>query len=108
MSNKSIVQSTEEIRFPDFDSIVMQCKVLMSKQFPKYKNSWTTTSFDFGNCVFDTNRDFWYNRLKTEVKEFLKADTASSAKYELIDVINVSSMIYEQAKQVRDPYWRYS
>lgn len=107
MTKLETSQSKEKIQFPDFDSIIMHCKTLMSLKFPQYGNSWVTTDYDMGFYHgFSSNR-FWENRLKGEVEEFLKAKTVAEAKKELADIINVCSMIYEKCIATQDPNWRY-
>ena len=100
-------QTQEKIVYPDFDKIIQSCKKLMQEKFPEYKNSWQELDYEFG-YAFQMDNKFWIKRLKGEVKEFLKAETAEEARKELLDIINVCAMIHDQCKQLRDSNWRYS
>ena len=97
----------EQIKFPDFNNIIMDCKVLMSLKFPQYKNSWVGKKFTYGTQALPDANEFWKERLMGEVEEFLKANTAEQARKELCDIINVCSMIHENCEQVYDKFWRY-
>jgi len=100
-------QEPEQIKFPDFDKIVMHCKTLMSLKFPEYKNSWVDMDYEFQMHTIKIDNEFWQKRLKGEVKEFLKADNVEDARKELADIINVCAMIYEKCTFTPDRYGRY-
>jgi len=97
----------EELKFPDFDKIIMHCKTIISLKFPKYGNSWIGKDYEFGTQALQMDNRFWQKRLQTEVDEFMKADSPENVEKELCDIINVCCMIYENTKWYRDPYWRY-
>jgi len=100
-------QEQEELEFPDFDKIIMHAKTIMSLKFPQYGNSWKYTDYDLGYWHEFSDFRFWQKRLKGEVKEFEGAKTVEQARKELVDIINVCCMIYDQCCYTGDPNWRY-
>ena len=101
------MNQTEQIKFPDFENIIMHCKTLMSLKFPNYKNSWTEMEYEFQQHELKINNEFWQKRLQGEVKEFLKATTVEEAQKELCDMINVCAMIHDVCIHTPDKFWRY-
>jgi len=97
----------EQLEFPDFDKIIMHCKTIMSLKFPEYKNSWKSIDYDFGFFSGMSDNRFWNKRLQDEVQEFLSSTRREDAMKELVDIINVCAMIYEQCTYTQDPNWRY-
>lgn len=76
------------VQFPQFKNIIENCKDKINEKFPKYGNSWINTRFD---------DDFWQKRLDGEIKEIFMANNPKEFKDEIIDAINVLSMMYENA-----------
>jgi len=101
------MSETEQIIFPDFEKIIMECKTYMTLNFPKYKNSWNDMNYEFQQHMYAPDNEFWQKRLKDEVKEFFKTDNVTDARKELCDIINVCSMIYNKCTFTPDRYWRY-
>ncbi len=81
------------IKFPDFNKIINHCKLVMNIKFKQYGNSWVDLRYD--PSTTSSENEFWIKRLDTEFKEFLNAKTVDESKKELVDMINVCSMIYE-------------
>lgn len=96
-----------KIKFPNFEKITMHCKTLMSLHYPKYGNSWNDCKYEFQQHELHSYNKFWQDRLRVEVKEFLKAETVEDARNELADIINICSMIYEKCTYTPDRHWRY-
>jgi len=107
LSKTDSINGSSLIEFPDFESIIMHCKTLMSLKFPEYGNSWKEKDYEFQQHIFQLDNKFWDDRLKQEVKEFLKAKNVADARKELADIINICSMIYEKCTFTSDRYWRY-
>lgn len=89
-------ETEEQIIFPDFEKITMDCKTYMALNFPEYKNSWDEKDYEFNQQIFQLDNEFWQKRLKGEVKEFLKTNNIEDARKELCDIINICSMIYNK------------
>ncbi len=70
-------------RYPDFKTIVMNCKKKIDEKFYQYGNSW----------VNFTDDEFWKKRLQGEINEIWKAKTPEQMKSEIVDAINVLTMI---------------
>lgn len=99
-------ETEEQIIFPDFEKITMECKIFMTLNFPKYKNSWDEKDYEFNKQTFQLDNEFWQKRLKGEVKEFLKTDNVEDARKELADIINICAMIYNKCTFTPDRYGR--
>lgn len=80
----------DEIHYPDFDLLIKDCKILMEKKFPRYKNSWENIHY-IDSSIKGIN--FWNERLDGEYNELLEAKSNSEKYKELIDMINVCSMM---------------
>lgn len=93
--------SEEQIKFPDFKRIVERCKEKMEKKFPDYKNSWTKMYY------FD-NPTWWNKRLMVEVQEFIDAKGQTDKYEELIDIMNICAMIYQEMGNFADPSYQYT
>lgn len=102
-----LADTQEQIKFPDFDKIIMHSKTLMSLNFPKYKNSWTDCDYEFQQHQLKLYNEFWNKRLLGEVDEFLQSTNVEDARKELADIISVCSMIYEKCIYTPDRHWRY-
>ncbi|MDE1868195.1 MAG: hypothetical protein KGI08_10870 [Thaumarchaeota archaeon] len=78
----------DKCRFPRFNLLVKKCKTKMKETFPKYGNSWR----------FERDFRFWKKRLQGEIDEIWKAETKEQFEKEIIDAINVLSMIHENSE----------
>lgn len=78
----------DKCRFPRFNLLVKKCKIKMKETFPKYGNSWR----------FERDFRFWKKRLQGEIDEIWKAGTKEEFEKEIIDAINVLSMIHENSE----------
>lgn len=76
----------QQIGYPDFIEIVTKCKEKMSETYNKYGNSW----MDFNGLKF------WKSRLDGEIEEIYQAKTFEEFQKEIIDAINVLSMMYQK------------
>ena len=74
-----------KIAFPDFIEIISKCKEKMKETFLKYGNSW----------LYQNGLKFWKKRLDDEIDEIWKAKTYEEYQKEIIDTINVLSMMYD-------------
>ncbi len=81
----------EKIKYPDFKEINKKCKSKMEEKFDEYGNSWNE------NIVFDWS--WWYKRLQGEVKEIAETNHPITRQEEIIDAINILSMMYQNNKQ---------
>ena len=95
----------EKIEYPDFNKIIKECKTKMKQKFPEYGNSW--------HNIF-TNDEFWKKRLNGEIKEIFKAKNSCEKKKEIVDAINILSMMFDltdyECEQEDENYkrtWRY-
>jgi len=75
-----------QIAFPDFVEIIFNCKEKMKETFVKYGNSW----------LHFNGLKFWKDRLDGEINEIWKAKTYEEYQKEIIDAINVLSMMYNR------------
>ena len=79
------------ILYPDFKEIAKLCKKKIEDKYPQYENTW----YNFQDY------NFWEKRFKVEVSEVLKVlegniyKKSKKLEAELIDVINIASMMIE-------------
>ena len=74
------------IQLPNFIIIANKCQEKMRETFHKYGNSW----------LHFNGLKFWKNRLDGEINEIWKAETFEEYQKEIIDAINVLSMMYDR------------
>ena len=74
------------ITYPDFIKIMNKCKDKMKVTYLKYGNSWLKYQ----------GLKFWKNRLDGEIDEIWKAKTFEEYQKEIIDAINVLSMMHDR------------
>ena len=72
------------VQFPNFVNIANKCQEKMRETFHKYGNSWLRFN----------GLSFWKKRLDGEIEEIWKAETFEEYQKEIIDAINVLSMMY--------------
>ena len=91
--------------YPDFKQITKLCKEKIKEKFPQYGNSW--------NDLFIKD-SFWMKRLQGEIDEIWKAENSCQQKKEIIDAINILSMMFDavdhKCKEEDGIYqrtWRY-
>lgn len=72
-----------KVKYPNFSNIVKRSRKKIHKKFFSYGNSW----------VNETDDEFWKGRLQKEINEIWRAKTPEQMKEEIIDAINVLSMI---------------
>lgn len=70
---------------PDYEAITEKAQLKMEQRFPKYGNSWI-------GCF---NWEYWNIRLHEELKEVEEAKDSGTKQEEILDVINILCMIYE-------------
>ncbi len=75
------------VTFPDFVEIIFKCQEKMKETFPKYGNSW----------LYFNGLKFWKKRLDGEIDEIWKAKTFAEYQKEIIDAVNVLSMMYNRS-----------
>jgi hypothetical protein len=80
----------EEIHYPYFELLIKDCKNFMLKKFPEYKNSWENIKY-IDSSIEGVN--FWNERLDGEYQELLEAKSDAEKYKELIDMINICSMM---------------
>ena len=103
----------EKQEYPDFESIVKECKRVIENNFDDYGNSWKKKGYSLR---------WWLDRLEKEIQE-VKGErfdgTSASFIFELTDVINICAFMIDNIKNGRiedindlnDIYartWRYS
>lgn len=76
----------QQIGLPEFVDIMFKCKEKMKQTFKKYGNSW----LNFNGLKF------WKKRLDGEIDEIWKAKTFEEYQKEIIDAINVLSMMHDR------------
>lgn len=77
--------NSTKCHYPDFDNIVKTCKELMDEKFRLYGNSWENTK----------NEVWWMKRLTGEITELFLTKGKTEARKELLDIINIASMMYD-------------
>lgn len=81
-----------KIEYPDFEEIIKRCKKKIQEQFPKYGNGWKDESFTL---------DWWQKRIQGELDEIFKTKTLGEMLPEMIDLIIVTSMLYDRMALVK-------
>ena len=74
------------VTYPDFIKIINECQNKMKLAYLKYGNSWLKYQ----------GLKFWKNRLDGEIKEIWEAETFEEYQKEIIDAINVLSMMHDR------------
>ena len=90
----------ERCQYPKFNTITEDCKKKIKEKFEEYGNSWKG----------ETDFNFWENRLKREVQEFIESIKYGNTSFEHqriegIDIINVVSMIIENIREINVKYY---
>ncbi len=81
---------TQQIQYPNFDDIVIQCKKKIDEKFPEYGNSWKEDPFTM---------DWWNKRLNREIKEIFEAKSVEKFVDEIPDAINILAFLYSRSRQ---------
>jgi len=74
--------------YPDFEKIVKECKKKINEKFSDYGNSWK----------YNHNEQSWKIRIQDEIDEIWQSTTPEQMTDEIIDAINVLSMMKENVK----------
>lgn len=90
----------EKIQYPDFKTIIKQCKSKMDEKFPEYGNSWNQTEFPY-----NVDWDWWFKRLQGEVDEIKKCNNPIQRRNEIIDAVNILAMMIENNNKFVE--WEY-
>lgn len=72
--------------YPDFIKIIWACRTKMDDVYAKYHNSWVNYQ----------GLQFWKKRLEDEIDEIWQAESFEQYQAEIIDVINILSMMYDK------------
>jgi hypothetical protein len=75
-----------QIALPEFVDIMFKCKEKMIQTFKKYGNTWLNHN----------GLKFWKKRIDGEIDEIWKAKTFEEYQKEIIDAINILSMMYDR------------
>ncbi len=81
---------TEQIQYPFFDEIIIQCKNKMNEKFAEYGNSWKVNPYTM---------DWWEKRLQKEIKEIFRAKSVDEYINEIPDAINILAMMFSRSIQ---------
>ena len=73
--------------FPDFEDITKECKAKILEKFPQYGNSWKHEPLTL---------EWWFKRLDDEIKEIKTTQDPIVMSLEILDAINILSMMYER------------
>lgn len=73
------------IEIPDLPNITEKVAATIVKNYPRYGNSWVNNK-DF---------EFWKQRARAELVEAIEAPTNKDCKHEILDLIAVLTMWYE-------------
>lgn len=101
--------SEEEVKYPNFETIVKLTKSTIKENFQKYGNSWRTTSY---TGLLNSKKLWWENRLQVEVNELKTSRSDGQRREELLDIIAVASFMLDTLHTSgdfiwNDPNWRY-
>ena len=81
---------TEQIQYPFFDEIIIQCKAKIQEKFVEYGNSWKDDPITL---------DWWKKRLEGEIKEIFEAKSVEEFINEIPDAINILAMMFSRSIQ---------
>jgi len=80
--------SQEQIEYPFFEEIIIQCKGKIDSKFDEYGNSWKENPFTM---------DWWQKRLMKEIKEIFEAKSVDEYVDEIPDAINILCMMFSRS-----------
>jgi hypothetical protein len=78
----------DHVEFPDFDKIILICKEQIRGKYSEYGNTWQDPLIAW---------DWWKQRLRGEIKEIFKTENEYDRRKEIIDAINILSMMFDKA-----------
>lgn len=79
-----------KIKFPHFREINIECRNKIIVKFKQYGNSWVQWNPDL---------KWWKKRLNKEIKEIFLSTNPVERQREIVDAINILSMMYENNKK---------